>query len=338
MPVATRLVRSRRRGYPAQAVEPKHHRRASTGGARPRPRTRSVLRSAALAGFVAITVLTCVAGCAPVAADPVAALRAQETQNSEKLVQDQLQVDAYQQQYSVSSATLAADASAIDRLGRQIWQDEQQISERAGVVRQQAVRSYMDAGSEVSSPEVAIFVGDEVSIQVADEYSTIAVGNIGSALARLGTSRRALQSDEAALQAQRSLDRSDQEQRADDLAVAQSTEAQLATLQDHVTAQLAAALAVSATVANVDPPLNAFLQCVVRAESSGDYGAVSPNGRFMGAFQFSQSTWNMAAESAGRTDLVGTPPNLVTKADQDAMAVTLFAMDGQQPWFDPCRS
>ena len=34
-----------------------------------------------------------------------------------------------------------------------------------------------------------------------------------------------------------------------------------------------------------DPTLNPFLQCVVQAESGGDYQAVSPNGLYMGVFQ-----------------------------------------------------
>ena len=48
-----------------------------------------------------------------------------------------------------------------------------------------------------------------------------------------------------------------------------------------------------------DPTLNPYLQCVVQAESRGDYGAVSADGMYMGAFQFSQATWNMAAGVAG---------------------------------------
>ena len=61
--------------------------------------------------------------------------------------------------------------------------------------------------------------------------------------------------------------------------------------------------------ATTDPALNPFLQCVVQAESGGNYGAVSPNGLYMGAFQFSQSTWNVAAQDAGLPGLVGMPPN-----------------------------
>ena len=84
----------------------------------------------------------------------------------------------------------------------------------------------------------------------------------------------------------------------------------------------APAVAVSSTAdpatTNADPALNPFLQCVVQAESGGNYGAVSPNGLYMGAFQFSQSTWNMAAAAAGLPQLVGVHPNLASKAQQDA--------------------
>jgi hypothetical protein len=87
---------------------------------------------------------------------------------------------------------------------------------------------------------------------------------------------------------------------------------------------------------STDPALNAFLQCVVQHESGGNYGAVSPSGTYMGAFQFSQSTWDEAAQAAGRPDLIGVPPNQASKADQDTMAVTLYSLDGQRPWVDGC--
>jgi peptidoglycan hydrolase CwlO-like protein len=90
--------------------------------------------------------------------------------------------------------------------------------------------------------------------------------------------------------------------------------------------------------ATSDPPLPPFLQCVRQAESGGDYGAVSPDGQYMGAFQFSQSTWDLAAQDAGLPGLVGVPPNTASKADQDTLAVTLYNLDGEQPWYDPCRS
>ena len=76
---------------------------------------------------------------------------------------------------------------------------------------------------------------------------------------------------------------------------------------------------------------------MVQAESGGNYGIVSPNGLYMGAFQFSQSTWNTATAAAGLGLLVGVRPNEATKAEQDSVAVALFALDGQQPWLgDRC--
>ena len=88
-----------------------------------------------------------------------------------------------------------------------------------------------------------------------------------------------------------------------------------------------------------DPPLPPFLQCVVQAESGGDYTIASPGGTYMGAFQFSQPTWNTAAQAAGLTYLVGVPPNAASKAEQDTVAVTLYTLDGRQPWLgDRCSA
>lgn len=60
-------------------------------------------------------------------------------------------------------------------------------------------------------------------------------------------------------------------------------------------------------------------------ESGFNPGAVSPGGTYMGKYQFLQSTWDNAAASMGRTDLVGIPPHLVSEADQDAVAAHLWA-------------
>ncbi|MFZ0252105.1 MAG: transglycosylase family protein [Acidimicrobiales bacterium] len=86
-----------------------------------------------------------------------------------------------------------------------------------------------------------------------------------------------------------------------------------------------------------DPALPPFLQCVLRVESGGNYGAVSPGGSYMGGFQFSQPTWNEAAQLAGMPQLINVPPNEASPADQDDLAIALYNADGQQPWDDSCR-
>jgi hypothetical protein len=86
-----------------------------------------------------------------------------------------------------------------------------------------------------------------------------------------------------------------------------------------------------------DPALPPFLQCVLKVESGGNYGAVSPGGAYMGGFQFSQPTWNEAAQLAGMPQLINVPPNEATPAEQDDLAIALYQADGEQPWDDSCR-
>lgn len=99
-----------------------------------------------------------------------------------------------------------------------------------------------------------------------------------------------------------------------------------------------AAQGTAASTSSGDPVLPPFLQCVLRVESGGNYGAVSPGGTYMGGFQFSQPTWNEAAQLAGMPQLVNVPPNQATPAQQDDLAIALYQADGQQPWDDSCRN
>ena len=93
----------------------------------------------------------------------------------------------------------------------------------------------------------------------------------------------------------------------------------------------------SASTSSGDPSLPPFLQCVLQVESGGNYNAVSPGGTYRGGFQFSQPTWNEAAELAGMPQLINVPPNEATPAEQDDLAIALYDADGQQPWDDSCR-
>jgi peptidoglycan hydrolase CwlO-like protein len=327
-------------------------------------------------------------------ADQLSSLRAEATTVAQQLIHGQLQVEAYQQQVSVAAARVAADGRAIAQLNAEITKDQQQITAKAAQVRELAIRSYTDYGSGSSSVEAALFSGDQEHLQVASEYSSIAVGTITTAMDELHTAQQTFAAHQASLQHQQEEDRAEQAARSDDLAQADATQAQLTALQSRVTGQLAAAVAeqsaaqsaaAAAAVAaaqrsaakapatagtspgttgtggsvttgsgattagaagapaptdnTTDPALNPFLQCVVQAESGGDYQAVSPNGLYLGAFQFAQSTWNTAAQAAGRPDLVGVPPNRASKADQDTVAVALYALDGERPWLgDRCSS
>ena len=66
-------------------------------------------------------------------------------------------------------------------------------------------------------------------------------------------------------------------------------------------------------------------------ESGGRYNAVSANGSYRGAYQFSRSTWNA---TAGRhyPHLRGVDPAAAAPADQDRMARALWANGGPRHW------
>ena len=91
------------------------------------------------------------------------------------------------------------------------------------------------------------------------------------------------------------------------------------------------------TTVAVPPSAAAVLACIRQRESGGNYAAVSANGIYRGAYQFSQATWDSAARHAGRPDLVGHPPNLVAPADQDAVALDLYEWQGLAPWGGSCH-
>jgi hypothetical protein len=81
-----------------------------------------------------------------------------------------------------------------------------------------------------------------------------------------------------------------------------------------------------------------FLVCTRAHESdtAGGYGAVNPSGKYRGAYQFSQSTWDNTARHAGRPDLVGVDPAAANPADQDFLAMDLYRWQGASPWGGRC--
>jgi hypothetical protein len=63
---------------------------------------------------------------------------------------------------------------------------------------------------------------------------------------------------------------------------------------------------------------------LVECESGGDYSIVSATGRYRGAYQFDQSTW----ESVGGTG----DPAAATPAEQDLRARILYERRGARAW------
>ncbi len=66
-------------------------------------------------------------------------------------------------------------------------------------------------------------------------------------------------------------------------------------------------------------------------ESNGNYRVVSASGKYRGAYQFSQSTWNAVARRH-YPGLAGLDPAKAAPWDQDRMARALWATGGPGHW------
>jgi hypothetical protein len=287
----------------------------------------------------------------PAGAAPATSLQAEATQLSQELIQEQLQVDSFQHQYELDAIRVQQDTAAMEAVQQTVVRYQHKVRADHALLCEEAVASYVNAGSLSLNQTLQLFSGGRDAATNRTEYESVAIGNTTETLAVLHTDQVQLQASEATLQVRSAQDRSAEAAAANATANAQQIADQLAAKQALVTGQLAvaitqergqqAATAVASRsavgVAVSDPSLPPFLQCVLQAESGGNYQAVSPNGLYLGGFQFSQGTWNVAAQLAGLPQLIGVAPNDASKADQDTLAIALYQADGEQPWTDSCH-
>jgi hypothetical protein len=311
----------------------------------------------------------------PVAADQVSDLQAQAAQIARDLLLQQLQVSTYQQQYGATVTKLQQDAAAIGASESQIQADVTRVSRDRKRLQSEAVWAYIHLGPDASGTQ-ALFENQQVGPTRA-EYEQVASGDLALTIDSMHIDEGRLRAQRATLAQQQAQDQATTNQEATLVDAASRTQAALASQQSEVTGKLAVAVAqqqaaqavaaaaavraaqakaaaalaaattsrptssaapTSVATSTADPQLPPFLQCVLEAESGGDYGAVSPDGMYMGGFQFSQATWNEAAQLAGMPQLVNVPPNEASPAQQDAVAIALYNADGQQPWNDRCAT
>ena len=322
-------------------------------------------------GMVSLSLVTAITATVivprgPVAADQVSDLKAQATQIAHDLVLEQLQIGSYQQQYQVDTARLQQDEAEIGSTENQIAADVALVSDDRHRLQSEAVSAYVNMDPEVNA--AAGLFDNQKEALAKGEYEKVASGDIALTIDALHTDENQLQGERATLVQQEARDQATTAQEATLTNAARQTEGQLASKQSEITGELAvavarqqaaqaaaAAAAVRAAQARAsaaasamaakgivtvssDPRLPPFLQCVLQQESGGNYAAVSPDGTYMGGFQFSQSTWNQAAGLAGMPQLDNVPPNQASPADQDDLAIALYNADGQQPWNDSCRT
>ena len=87
-----------------------------------------------------------------------------------------------------------------------------------------------------------------------------------------------------------------------------------------------------AEINNTMAPSNAALLRLRNCESTNRYNITNRSGKYMGAYQFDQTTWNGVVDRLGLDDFIGVKPNKTAPPVQDAAARGLVAERGRSPW------
>ena len=328
--------------------------------------------------LVLATAATVVAPPGPVAADQVSDLRAQAAQIAHDLVLEQLQIGTYQQQYEVDTARVQRDAAEIGSTESHIAADIARVGRDRQRLQSEAVSAYVNLDPEVASAaglfenqkeaptkaeyekvasgdialtidalrtdenglraERVTLVQQEARDQATTEQEATLTGDARRTEAQLASKQSQITGELAVAVAQQQAAQAAAAAAAVRAAEAKAAAAAARNAQAASTTTSAPPQGGVVTVSLADPTLPPFLQCVLQKESGGNYAAVSPDGTYMGGFQFSQATWNQAAQLAGMPQLVNVPPNEASPAAQDDLAIALYNADGQQPWNDSCRT
>jgi peptidoglycan hydrolase CwlO-like protein len=328
--------------------------------------------------LVIATTATVVVPPGRVAADQVSDLKAQAAEIAKDLVLEQLQIGAYQQQDDVDVVRVQRDEAEIGSSENHIHADTDRVSRDRTRLHDEALSAYINVGSGSNasqslfdgSPNSELARAEYEEVATGDITLTIDALHTDenglraeqAVLEQQETRDQATTNQEATLTSAAHQTEVQLVDKQSDItgelavAVAQQQAAQAAaaaaavraaqaasrtptsTTQPAPSASTAAQGSAPSTSSGGSPSLPPFLQCVLQAESSGNYGATSPQGTYLGGFQFSQATWNEAAGLAGMPQLVNVPPNAASPADQDDLAIALYEADGEQPWLDPCKA
>lgn len=95
-------------------------------------------------------------------------------------------------------------------------------------------------------------------------------------------------------------------------------------VKTEVVTEVAAPAAVPATSAKRSGGGGCSLDYIKSKESGGRYNAVSKSGKYRGAYQFDQRTWQSVGGSGD--------PAAASPAEQDSRAAALMAKRGTSPW------
>jgi Transglycosylase-like domain len=298
------------------------------------PRAAGRLKSGALTGLVVVAM-------AVFAAAPAGAQQGPDGGVAEAQARADRAASAY-----IDALAKAQQVDAeIDEIHQSMAGLEQRVAELRGTAQVHALAAYKRTGT----PVVAALGANAPAMDSARRTVLLDLLNTrdNDAAAQLRKAREGLQSR------QHDLEDAQQQHRAL-LAQLKSDEdrlnAELSAAQNQRRVALTSAPAGRAPAGGALAPLtdyvprpgehprhnDPFLVCTRRIESGGNYQAYNASGPYLGAYQFTQSTWNATANHAGRGELIGVDPRNASEYDQDDMAWTLYEWKGKSPWGGRC--
>lgn len=308
--------------------------RTPTRDDRRAPRAAGRLKSGAVAGLVIVAL-------AVFAAAPAGAQQGPSGGSDQGVADAQARADKAGSAYIEALSKSQQVDAEITEIQQSMAGLEQRVAELRGTAQVHALAAYKRSGT----PVVALLANDAPAMDSARRTVLLDYLNArdDDAAAQLRKAREGLQSR------QHDLQDAQQQQSA--------VVAQLKGEEDRLNAELSAAQAqrrrASGTAAPAGGALapstdyvarpgehprhnDPFLVCTRGIESKGNYQAYNASGPYLGAYQFTQSTWNSTANHAGRGELVGVDPRDASEYDQDDMAWTLFEWKGKSPWGGRC--
>ena len=158
-------------------------------------------RNAALLAGAVVTVLlsALVASSRPAAADSLSSARTQAAQITAQLAADQQSLDLTAQSYDAAQQRAAQVDQQMAKITAALTQDKAQVaSDRTGL-RREAVSAYMTGSTD--SGVNAMFSGSGEQTSAADEYRSVASGDIAGAIDALSVAQTHLADQQGQLQA-----------------------------------------------------------------------------------------------------------------------------------------
>ncbi len=163
-------------------------------------RRRSLRFPAALSGVV-ITLVPAVllVAARPVAADSLSNARGNAAQIASEIQQEAARVDLLSQQYEAAQAKVQQLDSQVQQIHNTIASDQAKVQSDQANLRREAIQAYTSSGSD---PELeSLFAPSGQTAAIANEYRTVANGNITNAIDVLDTAQKTLANQQQQLQA-----------------------------------------------------------------------------------------------------------------------------------------